>query len=297
MKVRNVFLILFVLLVFVAVSPCSAYENSSDQSLKIEGHFPLSGTLNAGPSDFLAEGYFIEGKNPDHEYNRVPHLVLAAELDEKEEEDLDYLEEEEEDLIPDPLEPLNRASFYFNDKLYFWFLKPVATGYSTFVPEGVRIAVRNVFRNIASPVRIVNNLLQFKFKSAGNELVRFGANSTFGVLGLVDFAEKEMGIKMQDEDFGQTLGKWGLGPVFYINWPVLGPSSVRDSLGLAGDYFLDPVSYVNPSFDRFAIKSGDLVNKASLSIGQYEDLKKDTFDPYIAVRDVYYQYRKSKISR
>jgi phospholipid-binding lipoprotein MlaA len=139
--------------------------------------------------------------------------------------------------------------------------------------------------------------LQFKFKSAGNELVRFGVNSTFGVLGIVDFAEQEMDIKMQNEDFGQTLGTWGMGPVFYINWPFFGPSNVRDSIGMAGDYFLDPLSYVNPRFERFAIKSGDLVNNASLRIGQYEDLKKDTFDPYTAVKDVYYQYRKNKISK
>ena len=222
----------------------------------------------------------------------VPTMLDEAAGDE---EDMDYLEEE--DLIADPFEPLNRITFHFNDRLYFWALKPVAQGYSAVLPEGVRIAIRNVFNNIAAPIRVVNNLLQFKIKSAGNELLRFGANSTIGVLGLVDFAEKELDIREQDEDFGQTLGVWGLGEGFYINWPVLGPSCVRDSIGLAGDYFLDPVSYINPTRDSIAVRSGDRVNKTSLAIGRYEDLKKDALDPYDALRDIYYQYRKSKISK
>ena len=134
-------------------------------------------------------------------------------------------------------------------------------------------------------------------KSAGNELLRFGVNSTVGMLGLYDVARDEMGIKVQDEDFGQTLGVWGAGPVFYITWPVLGPSNVRDSIGLAGDYFLDPVNYVNPLLDSYAIKAGDAVNKTSLVIGDYEEIKKDAIDPYAAFRDIYYQYRESKIER
>jgi phospholipid-binding lipoprotein MlaA len=212
-------------------------------------------------------------------------------------EDLDYLkDEDEEDLIADPLEPVNRVFFHFNDKLYFLVIKPVARGYSAVLPEGIRVAIRNFFTNIATPIRFVNNLLQLKFKSAGNELLRFGVNSTAGVLGLSDYAKMEMGITIQDEDFGQTLGVLGAGPVFYINLPVLGPSSVRDSIGYVGDYFLDPVSLINPELDRIAIKAGDRVNKTSLIIGEYEAIKKDAFDPYIAFRDIYYQYRKNKIS-
>jgi phospholipid-binding lipoprotein MlaA len=215
---------------------------------------------------------------------------------EEEEEDLDYLDEEE-DEISDPLEPLNRVFFAFNDQLYFLLLKPVTRGYSFILPEGVRISIRNFFDNIATPIRLVNNLLQFKFKPAGNELLRFGVNSTVGVLGLFDIAQNRMDIKAQDEDFGQTLGKWGLGPGFYINWPVLGPSSLRDSVGYAGDYFLDPVNYIDPEIDRYAIKIGDQVNRTSFVIGDYEEIKKDAIDPYAAIRDIYHQYRKSKIDR
>lgn len=214
----------------------------------------------------------------------------------EEEEDLDYMEEEE-DEIADPLEPMNRVFFAFNDQLYFLLLKPVARGYSFIFPEGVRISIRNFFDNIATPIRLVNNLLQFKFKLAGNELLRFGVNSTVGVLGLFDIAQNHMDIKAQDEDFGQTLGKWGFGPGFYITWPILGPSSLRDSVGYAGDYFLDPVYYIDPEIDRYAIKIGDQVNRTSLVIGDYEEIKKDAIDPYAAIRDIYHQYRKSKIDR
>ena len=230
--------------------------------------------------------------------------LYAQELDNEEalneeyEEDPEYLEEEEmEEQIPDPLESINRVVFKFNDRLYFWVLKPVAKGYSAIVPEELRVLVRNFFNNVATPIRLVNNLLQFKIKSASNELIRFGINSTIGMLGLYDIAKSEMGIKMQDEDFGQTLGVWGAGPVIYINWPMLGASNVRDSLGFVGDYFLDPVNYVNPMLDRYAIKISDTVNRTSLRIGDYEDIKKDAIDPYAAIRDIYFQYRESKIDR
>lgn len=223
-------------------------------------------------------------------------------LSQTEADDLDneYLDSEEEyalDKIADPLEPLNRVFFHFNDKLYFWLLKPVAEGYSYIVPEQARISVKHAFNNITTPVRLVNNLLQLKIKEAGDELLRFGVNSTFGMLGLYDVARSEMGISMQDEDFGQTLGVWGFGAGIYINWPVLGPSSLRDSIGYGGDYFLDPLNYIKPSLNRMAVRAGDGINRTSLSIGDYEEIKKDALDPYSAIRDVYYQYRKSRIDR
>lgn len=302
MKIINCVLIIFALSVGIIPGACFAEEFSSFESLQIKGDFFVPTQPHSDSSNItLPETTLTEGDSIDQNETLLisevsePQQTLQDEV-KKEEEELEYLEEEE-DEIADPLEPFNRVTFYFNDKLYFWVVKPVAKGYSTVLPEDVRIAIRNVFNNITTPIRFVNNLLQFKMKSAGNELLRFGLNSTVGVLGLCDYAGKKMGIRMQDEDFGQTLGVWGLGPVFYINWPVLGPSSVRDTVGLAGDYFLDPVSYVNPLFDSFAIRAGDKVNRASLSIGQYEEIKKDALDPYTAFKDIYYQYRKSKISR
>jgi len=216
---------------------------------------------------------------------------------EDENQDLDYLEEED-DEIADPFEPVNRAFFAVNDKLYFWILKPVTQVYSFFFREQVRRSVNNFFDNVATPIRFANNLLQFKFKPAGKELLRFGINSTVGILGIFDVAGDNEGIEVnEDEDFGQTLGVWGLGPGFYMNLPILGPSSLRDAFGSAGDHFLDPINYVNPLIDRYAIKAGSGVNKASFKIGDYEDIKKDALDPYAAIRDIYHQYRKSKVSR
>jgi phospholipid-binding lipoprotein MlaA len=216
---------------------------------------------------------------------------------EEEEEALDY-PEEDEDLIADPFEPVNRVFFAVNDKLYFWVLKPVTQAYSFLFPEQVRLSVNHFFDNVTTPIRFVNSLLQFKFKRAGKELLRFGINSTVGVLGVFDVAGDNEGIIVnEDEDLGQTLGTWGLGPGFYMDLPVLGPSSLRDAVGTAGDYFLDPVNYVNPLIDRYAIKTGDGVNRTSFKIGEYEGIKRDALDPYAAIRDIYYQYRKSKISR
>ncbi|MEW6602764.1 MAG: VacJ family lipoprotein, partial [Nitrospirota bacterium] len=206
-------------------------------------------------------------------------------------------EDNEPDRIADPLEPVNRVVFHFNDKLYFWVLKPVAKGYSVVVPEDIRISVRNFFVNLSAPVRIVNNLLQFKIEGAGTELLRFGVNSTMGMLGLYDVARIEMGISIRDEDFGQTLGVWGLGPGIFLNWPFIGPSSLRDAIGYAGDYFLEPLNYLDPAISRMAIEAGNGINGLSLSLGDYEGIKKDALDPYNAFKDIYYQYRKSKIER
>lgn len=233
----------------------------------------------------------------DNTFNQSDSIILSqsrqplGEVLKKEEEPEDF----EDDIIADPIEPVNRLFFFINDKLYYIILKPVTETYAFILPEGFRIAFRNFFNNIATPVRFVNNLLQFKIRSAGNELLRLLVNTTGGVLGLRDYAKEEMNLPMQDEDLGQTLGVWGLGPAFYLNLPILGPSSMRDAVGRAGDYFLDPISYINPSSDRIAIKAGDRVNRGSLVLGEYERFTKEAFDPYIAVRDAYHQHRVREI--
>jgi len=141
----------------------------------------------------------------------------------------------------------------------------------------------------------VSSLLQFKIKDAGNELLRFVYNSTAGVCGLVDAAKEDLGIKQQDEDLGQTLGRYGIGHGFYLVWPFLGPSSLRDTVGRIGDRFLDPVHYVNPTEASVGITVYDKVNETSFRIGDYEDLKKSAIDPYVSIRDAYLQYRKKKV--
>lgn len=197
--------------------------------------------------------------------------------------------------IPDPLEKLNRAFFQFNDRLYFWFLKPVASGYGAVVPRDIRRGVKNLFTNLTFPVRFVNCLLQGKVENAGDELARFVVNSTIGVAGLVD-AAKVFNINAHEEDLGQSLATYGVGPGFFINWPVLGPSSVRGTIGLAGDGFLDPLNYmIDQTKYILAVSAYEKINSTSLVLGEYEDLKEAALDPYIAMRDAYYQYRMNKI--
>ncbi len=201
--------------------------------------------------------------------------------------------EEADDSISDPLEPINRVFFEFNDKLYFVVLKPLATVYKAIVPQVVRVSVSNFFYNVAFPIRVINNLLQGKTDRAGWEFTRFMLNTTAGMAGFADVATN-VEIAKYDEDTGQTLGYYGAGPGFYINWPVFGPSCLRDSFGTGVDTFLDGTTYLN--FEaNVAISGYDTVNETSLRIGDYEDFKKAALDPYIAVRDAYFQNRKSKI--
>jgi phospholipid-binding lipoprotein MlaA len=197
--------------------------------------------------------------------------------------------------LADPLEPLNRALFVFNDKAYFWVMKPVAQGYAFVVPELARISVRNFFRNITMPVRFVNNLLQGKIRNSGVELLRFLINTTGGIGGLFDPAKDDFSLEPRNEDLGQTLGKYGLGHGFYLVLPLLGPSSLRDTVGQTGDFFLNPVNYVDDSGVVIGAKVLNAENEVSLSIGEYEDLKKSAIDPYVAVRDAYSQYREKKV--
>lgn len=215
---------------------------------------------------------------------------------EEEEELFDEDLEEEVPEIADPIEPINRVMFHINDKLYFWVLKPVARGYAFVVPERARVGVRRFFSNVTTPIRLANDLLQFKFEHAGTELSRFAINTTVGVLGFMDPARDRWGLFKHEEDFGQTLGFYGSGPGFYINWPLLGPSSLRDTVGLVGDFLLNPMTYVFPrnpelSVGLYAYRT---VNETSLTIGDYEAIKKE-LEPYIFLRNAYHQHRESAV--
>ena len=201
----------------------------------------------------------------------------------------------EEKGIADPLSGWNRAMFTFNDKLYFWVLKPAAKGYSFFVPEWGRIRVKNVFQNAATPIRLVNCILQLKFHDAAKEVGRFLVNTTGGLGGMFDVLKDNPDAQMSDRDFGQTLGKYGIGDGFYIIWPFLGPSSLRDSVGLVGDGFLDWVNYMPRWETTVIINAYEEVNGTSLRIGDYEDFKESALDPYASMRNAYYQNRKSKL--
>ena len=217
----------------------------------------------------------------------------------KDEDDLDYANDKSKEAkaeIADPLEPVNRAMHLFNDKLYFWALKPVAQGYKAVTPEPARIGVKNFFSNLGFPARFLSCLLQADFGGAGTEAGRFTINTVWGIGGFLDPSSgKELNLQKQDTDLGQTLGVWGVGQGFYIVWPVLGPSSPRDSVSIAGDYFLYPVSYISPWYAWLGVRSYEEINATSLRIGDYEALKEAAIDPYVAFRDAYVQYRLKKV--
>ena len=145
-------------------------------------------------------------------------------------------------------------------------------------------------------MRYVSYLLQADIKSSAQELGRFTINTIWGIGGQMDPASsKDLNLQKQEVDLGQTLGVWGVGQGFYIVWPVIGPSSPRDSFEIVGEYFLYPVSYVNPWYAWFGVRGLEEVNRTSLSIGDYEALKEAAIDPYVALRDAYVQYRWKKV--
>ncbi len=214
------------------------------------------------------------------------------------ESQMDAFDESTELVVSDPLEPMNRVFFQFNDRLYEWVLKPVSNGYMWVFPLELRESFNNFFLNIATPIRFLNSLLQADFKKSGVVLERFLINSTLGVYGFADIAEKQFHIEPRKADFGQTLGKWGLGTGIYFCWPVFGPSDVRDSVGLVADTYTHPVPYFINNFTFSAsYYSANKVNDISLHPDAYEDLKRYSVDPYAAARQAYYEYRQAMLTR
>lgn len=207
----------------------------------------------------------------------------------------DYKDSKEPQSIADPLYGFNYVMYSLNDFLYFVFLKPLATGYKAITPKVMRKGVNNFFYNLLFPIRFVNNLLQGEIKDAGTEVEIFLINSTVGVLGFGQFAQNQCNLKTSDEDLGQTLGSYSIGNGFYLVLPVLGPSTLRDTIGLAGDYFLTPLNYVEPWELSAGIKTYDTINGLTFRLGDYEALKAAAIDPYIALRDAYIQHRKKKV--
>lgn len=205
--------------------------------------------------------------------------------------------EEEEIEVFDPIEPVNRAIFGFNDKFYFYIFKPMAKAYRV-VPGPVRVSAANFFTNLFTPTRFVNALVQFKFRDAGNELTRFLVNTTVGGAGFFDPAGKHAGLAKKEEDFGQTLGRYGVGEGFYLVLPFLGPSNVRDGIGLLADGALNPIYYLGISdLEKVGLRAYYSVNAVSLDKDTYESIKKESLDPYLFVRDAYHQRREGLVKK
>ena len=192
---------------------------------------------------------------------------------------------------------MNQGLYFFNDKLYFWLLKPVSRGYGFIIPEELRQAIVNAFYNIRFPVRFINCLLQGKFRKSGYEFGQFFINSTAGCLGLLNPAANYPKFQPSKEDMGQTFAVWGFDNGAYLMLPFLGPSSLRDGMGRVGDTFLDPFWWLfDDIWVSIAIRAGEAVNDTSLRIGEYEALKEAALDPYVMIRNAYVQNRNKLIA-
>lgn len=216
--------------------------------------------------------------------------------------------EQEEGLFGpdnDPLELMNRFTFAFNDMVDTMVLQPAAATYRFLVPDPVQDGVRNVLRNLNGPVILANDLFQGELDRAGDTAMRFLINSTIGLAGIFDVAS-EWGYEYHDEDFGQTLGTWGVGEGFYLVLPILGPSSLRDATGLVVDSVMDPWPYVLDHFDvvddttnswisigRRGLEGIDL---RARNIETVEAIKQDAVDYYARMRTLYRQNREAQIN-
>ncbi len=203
----------------------------------------------------------------------------------------------EPDVMVDPLEPMNRAIFAFNDVLDTVLFRPLAKLYS-FAPAPIRNSMRRFFSNLNEPLVAVNDTLQLDLKDAGTAVGRFAVNSTIGVLGLFDPATS-FGLEAHHADFGQTLHSYGVGPGPYIVLPILGPSNLRDTVGRVGDVFLDPLTYAlwNEEEIRLALIGGGLLVKREELLDPLDELKSSSVDYYAATRGAYYQNRALQLAK
>ena len=200
--------------------------------------------------------------------------------------------------IPDPLEGLNRAILKFNTGVDIILIEPIAGAYKFIVPEVARDSVQNFMRNLRTPVYVANNVLQGDIGDAGVGTARFVVNTTFGIAGLFDVAKKH-GLGFEQEDFGQTLATWGVGDGFYIVWPILGPSSLRDSVGMGVDTLADPVRIVAFSEDEewiyYTRNAIEAVDNRSRLLETIRDTRENSLDYYSSLKSIYEQRRSALI--
>ncbi len=271
----SILVLIFSLFILFISSGCSQSQVNQDKTATV---------VTSTENDALEKGEEELAGQDDEDFD---------EMDEFEEEFGDATKQE----VFDPLEGYNRAMTTFNDRLYFWVLKPIAQCYRWIVPECVRRGIDRFFTNLMYPVRLVNNVLQFKMKNAGEETLRFVTNTTIGVLGFWDPAKEWFDLDAHEEDFGQTLGYYGVGAGPHIVLPFLGPSNLRDTIALYPDTkYLDPKNiYLETTEQQVGVVVFEKVNNASLRIGEYESIKKDALDLYPFLRDGYEQIRIKEI--
>lgn len=198
----------------------------------------------------------------------------------------------------DPLEGINRGVYKFNDVADRAVIKPVATAYKTVTPSPIRKGVSNFFSNIGTLTTIINDLLQFKFAHAFTDAGRFVINSTFGIAGLIDVASMD-NIEKRNEDFGQTLGHWGVDTGAYLVLPFVGPSTVRDATGLVVDTVTsDPITYTHNIGEirlHNQLRTAQLIDKRTQLLDATDIVDNASIDPYAFLRDAYLQRRASLV--
>lgn len=194
----------------------------------------------------------------------------------------------------DPLEGVNRGVLAFNDQADEIVFKPAARLYRNVTPQGLRDGVRNFFNNIDDLFIGANNLLQGKLEAGVNDWLRFAFNTTFGLLGIHDWAS-DMGLEKHNEDFGQTLAHWGVGDGMYLVLPLLGPSTLRDTAALPVDWAADPVTQHTPVKERNAMSATRLVARRADLLAASRTLEEAALDRYVFLRESFLQRRRSLI--
>ena len=224
--------------------------------------------------------------------------LFASESDQVKTQPDDFETSKVEDEIYDPFEPVNRAIFSFNNVADRVVLEPVAKGYKK-LPSPIQSGISNFLSNLRAPLVVVNQLLQGQGENAIQSSGRFIINSTVGLFGIFDVAEK-IGIEEKEEDFGQTLATWGVGDGFYIVLPLFGPSNMRDTSGMLITMVTDPINaYAVSEGEAWLVPmrtAANAVDQRSKIIDEVNALRDNSVDYYAAVRSSYYQNRKAAIA-
>jgi phospholipid-binding lipoprotein MlaA len=192
----------------------------------------------------------------------------------------------------DPFERVNRQTFAFNDKIDKYFFKPLAQGYKWVLPDLVRSCINNGFANMGEIRNAVNDILQIKPVGAATDTGRLVVNSTIGLAGCFDVAKK-MGLERRHEDFGLTLARWGLDTGPYLVLPILGPSDLRDGVGLIPDSYTSPIAYIMPVKDRYIVFGVSLIDMRAELLDATKLIDQAALDRYQFTRDAYFQRRTS----
>ena len=231
-------------------------------------------------------------------FSLLSNKAIASEADQVNTDSEDFETTTIEDEIYDPFEPVNRAIFSFNNVADRIVLEPIAKGYKK-LPSPLQSGINNFLSNLRAPLVVVNQLLQGQGENAFQSTGRFFVNSTVGIFGLIDVAEK-IGLEEKEEDYGQTLATWGVGDGFYVVLPLFGPSNLRDTSGMVLTMLTDPINaYAVSEGESWLVPMRTAVNAVdtrSQIIDEVNALRDNSVDYYAAVRSSYYQNRNAAIN-